>query len=409
MCLSHPRSGAQVPLMFKGYSLAVNAQIRCVGNETRDLIYHNPGEGDANDQSEEDVSEGELYAGLAKPSQQQVRDANIQQQVRDANSQQQVRDANSQQQVRDANSQQQVRDAHSQQVRDADSQQVRDADSQQVRDADSQQVHGVRYDQVQYRATGEVREVCATGEVREVSTGAMQVACIQVRLEAKALDAIEYGWQVGATGHLVWRGRTSRFVDPSMMAPTSWPCRSTLLQRSGTWFLLEHCVPWSELKDVEAVLPGGQVAEVISFLHVRLEPVSEIGVQLPAGMSQPEGLPDPDFYHFRGETDQAPVGTVEQDRVVPEAEAMQGLEDSTAGAHDAHPMPTPLPEQVEAGVPASDADPLNLDGVVISHESSLAVLKAAAAKLNLSTAGSKSRLFARVKGYLEKQRLALEP
>ena len=414
MCLSHPRSGAQVPLMFKGYSLAVNAQIRRVGNETRDLIYRNPGEGDANDQSEEDVSEGELHAGLAKPSQQQVRDANSQQQVRDANSQQQVRDAHSQQvrdahsqQVRDADSQQvrdadsqQVRDANSQQVRDANSQQVRDADSQQVRDADSQQVHGVRYDQVQYHATGEVREVCATGEVREVcatgevrevSTGALQVASSQVRLEAKALDAIEYGWQVGATGHLVWRGRTSRFVDPSMMAPISWPYRSTLLQRSGTWFLLEHCVPWSELKDVEAVLPGGQVAEVISFLHVRVEPVSEIGVQLPAGMSQPEGLPDPDFYHFRGETDQAPVGTVEQDRVVPEAEAMQGLEDSTAGAHNAHPMPTPLPEQVEAGVPAIDADPLNLDGVVISHESSLAVLKAAAAKLNLSTAGSKSR------------------
>ena len=130
------------------------------------------------------------------------------------NSQQQVRDANSQQQVRDANSQQQVRDAHSQQVRDADSQQVRDADSQQVRDADSQQVHGVRYDQVQYRATGEVREVCATGEVREVSTGAMQVASIQVRLEAKALDAIEYGWQVGATGHLVWRGAYESVCRP---------------------------------------------------------------------------------------------------------------------------------------------------------------------------------------------------
>ena len=50
----------------------------------------------------------------------------------------------------------------------------------------------------------------------------------------------------------------------------------------------------------------------------------------------------------------------------------------------------------------------NLDGVLISHDSSLGVLKAAAAKLNLSTAGSKSRLFSRVKGYLEKQRLALE-
>ena len=226
MCLSHPRSGAQAPLMFKGYSLGVNAQIRRVENETCDLIYHNPGEGGANDRSEEDVSEGELHAGLAKPSQQQGRDANSQQQVRDAHSQQ----------VRDADSQQ-VRDADSQQVRDADSQQVRDADSQQVRDADSQQVHGVRYDQVQYHATGEVREVCATGEVR-VSTGALQVASIQVRLEAKALDAIEYGWQVGATGHLVWQGRTSRFVDPSMMAPISHKLAVSLDFVAAQWHLV---------------------------------------------------------------------------------------------------------------------------------------------------------------------------
>ena len=308
MCLSHPRSGVEVPLVFKGYSLAVNAQIRRVEREPLDLIYHNPGEGEANDHSEADVSEGELHAGPVRPSQ-QVRDAHSQQQVRDANSQrvrdadsQQVCDAHSQQQVRDANSQQvrdadsqQVRDANSQQVRDADSQQVCDADSQQVRDADSQQVCDADSQQVrdadsqqvrdadsqqvrdavcaqaqvhatgevrEVHATGEVREVCATGEVRKAYASALQVASIQVRLEAKTVDAIEYGWQVGATGHLVWRGRTSRFVDPSMMAPIGWPYRTTLMQRSGTWFLLEHCVPWADLKDTEAVLPGGQVAEV---------------------------------------------------------------------------------------------------------------------------------------------------
>ena len=273
MCLSHPRSGVEVPLVFKGYSLAVNAQIRRVESESLDLIYRNPGEGEANDHSEADVSEGELHAGLVRPSQ-QARDANSQQQVRDANSQQQVRDADSQQvrdadsqQVRDADSQQ-VRDADSQQVRDADSQQVRDADSQQVRDADSQQVRDAVCAQAQVHATGEVREVRATGEVRKAYASTLQVASIQVRLEAKTVDAIEYGWQVGATGHLVWRGRTSRFVDPSMMAPIGWPYRTTLMQRSGTWFLLEHCVPWADLKDTEAVLPGGQVAEVISFLHV---------------------------------------------------------------------------------------------------------------------------------------------
>ncbi|CAE7534628.1 GIP [Symbiodinium sp. CCMP2592] len=312
-----------VPLIFKGYPLAVNAQIRRVEREEQDVMHYNPGAGEVNNNSEDEASEGELHAGL-----------------RQSNSQQQVRDANSQQQVRDANSQQQVRDADSQQVRDADSQQVRDADSQQVRDADSQ----------------------------------------QVRFEATTLESLDFGWQVSSSG-------------------------STLICRSGTWFLLEHCVPWADLKEVEAVLPGGQVAEVISFLHVQVEPVSEIGVQLPAGMTEPQGLPEPDFYHFRAETEQAPVGTVEHDRVVPEDEAMQGLEDA---AGQSSPAPMPLPEQLEAGVPAGNVEPLSLDGVLISQDSSLAVLKTAAAKLNLSTAGSKSRLFSRVKGYLEKQRLALE-
>ncbi|CAE7257194.1 SF3A1, partial [Symbiodinium sp. CCMP2592] len=154
----------------------------------------------------------------------------------------------------------------------------------------------------------------ATGEVHEVCPSKLHVASIQVRFDAKTLESLDFGWQVSTSGHLVWRGRTSRFVDPSAMAPIGWP----LICRSGTWFLLELCVPWADLKEVEAVLPGGQVAEVISFLHVQVEPVSEIGVQLPAGMTEPQGLPEPDFYHFRAETEQAPVGTVEHDRVVPE-------------------------------------------------------------------------------------------
>ena len=55
------------------------------------------------------------------------------------------------------------------------------------------------------------------------------------------------------------------------------------------------------------------------------------------------------FYHFRGESEQAPVETVEQDRVVPEDEAMQGLEDA---AGEPLPASLPLPDQAEAGVPA---------------------------------------------------------
>ena len=81
----------------------------------------------------------------------------------------------------------------------------------------------------------------------------LQVSHIQVRVSA---DDVQYGWQVGSTGHLVWRGMSDKFIDPSMFAPIAWPYRTTLMQRSGTWFLLEHCAPWTQLRDVEAPLPG---------------------------------------------------------------------------------------------------------------------------------------------------------
>ena len=57
------------------------------------------------------------------------------------------------------------------------------------------------------------------------------------------------------------------------------------MQRSGTWFLLEHCVPWTQIRDMEAPLPGGSECEVITFLHVQVEPISEVRVELPAGMA----------------------------------------------------------------------------------------------------------------------------
>ena len=114
------------------------------------------------------------------------------------------------------------------------------------------------------------------------------------------------------------------------------------------------------------------------------------------------------FYSFRRESEHAPVGTIELDREVPEDEAMAGFEDSAGQLSPDKPVQVPLPDQVESGVPTGDAEPLTLDGVLIDQDSSLTVLNTAAAKLNLSTAGSRSRLYARVRSYVEKQKLALE-
>ena len=309
MSLRHSKSGAQIPLVFRGYSLAVQAKIRRV-------------------EFEDDLQSHQVASEVQSPQ--------------------------------------------------------------------------VVFDDVQsHQVSGEVQSP-------QVPSDTVRVQAIQVRIQPDALDKLEYGWQIGPTGHLVWRGRTSRFVDPSMFAPIGWPFRSTVMQRNGTWFLLEHCVPWYDIVNVEALLPGEQVAEVVTYLHVRKEPVSEIGVQLPAGMTEPEGLPEPKFYSFVRESEHAPVGTIELDREVPEYEAMAGFEDSAGQLSPDKPAQVPLPDQVESGVPTEGAEPLTLDGVLIDQDSSLTVLKTAAAKLNLSTAGSRSRLYARVRSYVEKQKLALE-
>ena len=238
----------------------------------------------------------------------------------------------------------------------------------------------------------------------------LQVSHIQVRVSA---DDVQYGWQVGSTGHLVWRGMSDKFIDPSMFAPIAWPYRTTLMQRSGTWFLLEHCAPWTQLRDVEAPLPGEGICEVITYLHVSVEPVSELRVDLPAGMTVPVGLPEPDSYSAgRPDADMpgADASAPELDASVPEEVAMEAGEVAECGLPSEG---TSIPDQQELVVQgetreSASAEPLVLDGVEINERTSSTVLKEAARKLGLSTAGSRTRLYARVKSYLEKQRLALE-
>ena len=46
-------------------------------------------------------------------------------------------------------------------------------------------------------------------------------------------------------------------IDPSIMAPDTWPFRSTLMRRNECvpWLVIEHCAKWLELEDVEEDIP----------------------------------------------------------------------------------------------------------------------------------------------------------
>ena len=104
-------------------------------------------------------------------------------------------------------------------------------------------------------------------------------------------EQLSFGWQILSTGHLAWRGRSSRMVDPTLMASTYWPYRSTLMRRdeSSLWFVLEQCQEWQSLEDFESDIPGGGVAELLVLLHVHPEPLADLGIQVHDSLLPPPG------------------------------------------------------------------------------------------------------------------------
>ena len=104
----------------------------------------------------------------------------------------------------------------------------------------------------------------------------------------------------------------------------------------------------------------------------------------------------------------ADASAPELDATLPEEVAMEAGEVAECGLPSEG---TSIPDQQELVVqgetrePAS-AEPLVLDGVEINERTSSAVLKEAARKLGLSTAGSRTRLYARSKVTLRNSALS---
>ena len=97
-------------------------------------------------------------------------------------------------------------------------------------------------------------------EPNVLHTRNLQVRFVQAWPAVGMIDA-PYGWQMSGLGHLFFRGRGSTYVDPSIIAPVGWPCRSTVVkpcQPGHEWMVLELCVQWGSLQDITAPLPHGE-------------------------------------------------------------------------------------------------------------------------------------------------------
>ena len=150
-------------------------------------------------------------------------------------------------------------------------------------------------------------------------------------------------------------------------------------------------------------LPGGGAPEVIVFLHTTREPLQEVGVEMSAIACHDE--PEP---HDDAESDGIGELFDALDMAVSEEVVEQYSSEviETPGSASGHQALPDVEEPTET-TDAARSSSVTVDGIVLTTGSSLGVLKAACTHLSLRTSGSKTRLFERIKGYLEKQQLSL--
>ena len=213
------------------------------------------------------------------------------------------------------------------------------------------------------------------------------------------LENSPYGWHMSSSGnHFVWRGTTALYIDPSLLVPLTFPCRTTLVQYQGSWKILEKCVEWELLINPTAPLPCGE-ADCITILSSGDEDPELFGVKVEGAVEsysgeQGEAEQPADFGGGIGEDFDFDFQMGQE----PEESAPPVLE-PVAPVADAFEAP-PVRQQAEQDVV--------IDGVSLSVHSALGALKAACEKLGLSKSGSKQRCFDRLKGYVQKQQLSAE-
>ncbi|CAE7399020.1 unnamed protein product [Symbiodinium sp. CCMP2592] len=235
------------------------------------------------------------------------------------------------------------------------------------------------------------------------------VMFVQASVCNEMADA-NFGWQMSGTGNLYFRGRSTHYIDPSIIAPVGWPCRTTLVKPCtpdhNAWILLEHCVHWGELRELAAILPHGE-SDVVCILSSSREELSEFGVephrstQGHIDWSGPQpGDPDADEL-----ADYEPSEADMQDTSAPQlVEAMPGVPQVH---RDVEVLPDAEGVTGEAPVPGSSSDILVFEGVELSLQSTLSVIRTACKSAGISVSGSKQRCLDRLRGYLDKQQLAL--
>ena len=231
--------------------------------------------------------------------------------------------------------------------------------------------------------------VQASPEVHSIPGAQCSVRAVTCTIENLDTSIPDYFVQLGPDVFAL-KGYSARHVDLGMALPRE-GCefRSTLVKDGEKWLVLEWCEPVPTMDDPSGLLTDGQSQEVIVFgSRVYIAP-ADAGLTVVESFdsgSGPNRLPDAPSDQRESEHDEAMLEPQQHEQVeVSQAEQIQ-----VDGA---------LRDEDDQG------DSLIVDGITLSMNSTLAVLRQAAQSLGLGRSGGKSTVLKRIRDHLSKQAL----
>ena len=210
----------------------------------------------------------------------------------------------------------------------------------------------------------------------------MQIRAVSASVFEELTDA-RVGWNLNERGVGIGKRYSNCFQDPTLACPSmsGRMYRTTLIKHGDKWLVLELCEPLEYLVDLSAEFYGyAGDRYVITIITDAERPPQVMGFRLLD--DEPELAQD---QHPSEEDVAIPLA--------PEDEEVIGI-DIDGDAEQAQQEGQDLEGQL-VFVPER-TDKLNVNGVEVTQDSTLAVLRQACTYYNISTSGSKTRCFSRL-------------
>ena len=255
-------------------------------------------------------------------------------------------------------------------------------------------VHFKKNSMYSFGSISKITELCETSS----SDSPLQVSAIRLT----ALKDLGEGWHNIATDVWALRSFSSTCIDTTLCpSPSLMWLRTVLVKYSFGWEVIEFAQPISELADRELAVPNRHAfEEMITIAHVHAVPSEFLGFEM-----DDSALPDEPMIGL-GLDETASVEIENQNRGAPKSEPIE-VENVVHGAPEMEPPMAAEGELApqDRAVDAPDDGSIMVDGVKLTQDTPLRVIRTACEALGLSKKGSKKECMKRLQRQIATQEI----